>query len=364
MSTQGRSSDHPQQTPQPEAQTSPPGASGSTNLLHRWVRLLQQSGLWGNDAGQLRLEALATGPNTPPIQTLEEVRAARTAAVAAEEATESSDGAPWWEDAVCEDAGSDDEVCEQEGATPPVEESPTCDLDGEPGGRSEDAAELSRAEMPPVFTLPPLVTRPAPSPTVPPALPAAGEGLLSRIFSFGARWLGPVVLGMWPKETASPELTDRRYTGPEGGVRPEAEELPKDDNRCDVEAVKHLGGDGIHDACADSLPGNLIPGKDLLVTTPEGVDKNFDAYTPADHSVWEVKTHKLDDKSARSFKFLAGKQIGELMNEQEIARRCGYNFKISVSDLRQYELLRDLFDVVYRPECLHQEPEAPPEQGP
>lgn len=331
MSAQSRTSDPPEQSPQGQPQTNTPAAAEGTNLLQRWVRLVQQSALCGNETGQVRLDELAQGPNTPKIQTLEEIRAARTAAVAQEEA-ESAAGdaqsASWWDDAVCTD---DDEAAG-------VEQPPVC------------ALEPERAELPPYFTLPPLVA--------PPVLPAVGEGLLSRILAFGARWLGPVVLGMWPKDTAPPELTDQPYTGMDPEVWPEAAPQPKDDNKCKAKKVMHRGGDKIHDQCADSIPGNSIPGHDLLVTTPEGPDKNFDAFTPADNSVWEVKTHQLDGKSARSFKFLAGKEIGELKVEQDLATRCGYNFKVSVSDLRQYELLRNLFDVVYRPECLRDEPDA------
>ena len=187
MSTQGRTSDQPEQTLKTEATTATPATGEGTNLLHRWVRLVQQSTLWGNDAGQVRLDELAQGPTTPRIQTLEEIRAARAAAVAEEEAAEGTGSTSWWDDAICADDDAEaqavDEVCETE-SLPESEEYPVCELDeatGDLGERaSEDggyALEPQLGEMPPIFTLPPLVTPPTTVSPIPPGLPAAAGAL-------------------------------------------------------------------------------------------------------------------------------------------------------------------------------------------
>lgn len=363
MSTQGRTSDQTEQPPQSEAQPAQTSPDEGTNLLHRWVRLVQQSSLWGNDAGQVSLDELAQGPTTPRIQTLEEIRAARAAAVAEEDAAESAGSISWWEDAICADDEAEampaDEVCETEPLLE-VEDPPVCELDdaaSELGERASDdggyALDPQLSEMPPIFTLPPLVTPPTTVSPIPPALPAAaGEGLLSRVLAFGARRLLPIIVGLWPKDTAPPELDQVPYTGPEGGLEPVSDGLPKDDNKCKAEAVKHRGGEEIHDACADSVPGNEIPGKDLLVTTQEGQKKNFDAWTRSDNSVWEVKTDNFAGKSAKWIQLVTQWQLPALEYEEQIANKCGYSFKVSVSDPAHYEALRDRFDVVYRPDCL------------
>ncbi len=333
MSTQGRTSDQTELTSKNHSQTAPRDSGEGTNLLQRWVRLVQQSTLWGNDAGQVRLDELAQGPTTPRIQTLEEIRAARAAAVAQEEEAEGGRSTSWWDDAICAEDEDEAQPVEDVCATEPLPESekyPVCDVDALSDGAASDdryALEPQLGKMPPIFTLPPLVTPPTTVSPVPPTLPAAaGEGLLSRILSFGARWLGPVVVGMWPKDTAPPELDQQPYTGPEGGLEPVSDGLPKDDNKCEAEEVKHRGGEKIHDACADSLPGNRIPGKDLLVTTPEGEKKNFDAYTSGDNTVWEVKTDNFAGKSSKSIQFFVQQQLRDLESEEEIANRCGYAF--------------------------------------
>lgn len=345
MSTQGRTSDQPSQLPQIDAATATPAAGEGTNLLHRWVRLVQQSALWGNDAGQLRLDELASGPTTPRLQTLEQIRAARTAAVADEEAAEGAGGTSWWEDAVCTDAVCTDDdavekVCETETA-PPIEEPGVCALDA------------VNAEAPSFITLPPPVT---------PVLPAAGEGLLSRILTYGARRLGPVVVGMWPKPTAPPEMTDYPDVGPEGGLEPVGDELPKDDNKCEAEKAKHRGGEEVHNQCADSIPGNAAAGGDWKVTTPEGEAKNFDAWTPADNTVWEVKTNRVSEYPRFLREEQVRKHVAEAVVDNKIAERCGYRYAFQVSDPEHYRMIAPLLaplgvDVVFQPECLRQQEE-------
>ena len=147
-----------------------PWRPAETEAVARWVRLMQSSGLFGNQEGQLTMESLAQGPGTPPLQTLEQVRAARDRLVAEEDAAEQ--GAAWWGDAVCAD-------------------------------------QPMLGDAPPLWS-PPVVT---------PIVPMVGEGLLTRIMAGAARWLGPVVIGMWPKETAGPELADAPYMPP--GIGPE-----------------------------------------------------------------------------------------------------------------------------------------------
>ncbi len=106
----------------------------------------------------------------------------------------------------------------------------------------------------------------------------------------------------------------------------------------------HLGGDEVHNTCADNI-GNDYPGSDYLVVTPEGTTRAFDlAKLP---EVGEVKTGKLSYYSQE----LAEKTIEDYLNQskidQGIAKRCGLSFTLYVADPAAAEFFRENFDDVH-----------------
>ena len=53
--------------------------------------------------------------------------------------------------------------------------------------------------------------------------------------------------------------------------------------------MPHRGGNDAHNECADKIPNNSFPGRDVLVN-----GKNFDALQLATRTLWEVKTDNFD----------------------------------------------------------------------
>ena len=56
--------------------------------------------------------------------------------------------------------------------------------------------------------------------------------------------------------------------------------------------MPHLGGNAIHNTCADTFPPNRFPGMDVLVN-----HKNFDALQVGANVLWEIKTDRYDTYS-------------------------------------------------------------------
>jgi hypothetical protein len=87
----------------------------------------------------------------------------------------------------------------------------------------------------------------------------------------------------------------------------------------------HLGGDPLHNQCADRVPQNGIPGFDALVN-----GKHFDALQIRAGVLWEIKTDNFDSYTATLRRIVIGNQVPELRREREIARACGYDFVVGV----------------------------------
>ncbi|MFL5347396.1 MAG: DUF6310 domain-containing protein [Hyalangium sp.] len=87
----------------------------------------------------------------------------------------------------------------------------------------------------------------------------------------------------------------------------------------------HLGGDPLHNQCADKVPQNGFPGFDVLVN-----GKHFDALQIRAGILWEVKTDNFDTYTATLQGIVIGNQVPELRREREIARACGYDFVVGV----------------------------------
>jgi hypothetical protein len=94
---------------------------------------------------------------------------------------------------------------------------------------------------------------------------------------------------------------------------------------CIPRKVPHLGGDPLHDACADRVPLNAFAGFDVLVD-----GKRFDALQVAAGVLWEVKTDNFDRYTAFLQETVPKKQVLELRRERDLASACGYAFRVGV----------------------------------
>ncbi|ATB32820.1 DUF6310 domain-containing protein [Melittangium boletus] len=95
---------------------------------------------------------------------------------------------------------------------------------------------------------------------------------------------------------------------------------------CEPRPVSHLGGDALHDWCADTFPPNYYPGKDVLVD-----GKRFDALQVGAPVLWEIKTDRFDTYTPFLRNRVISDQVEELRREREIAVACGYGFVVGVS---------------------------------
>jgi hypothetical protein len=89
--------------------------------------------------------------------------------------------------------------------------------------------------------------------------------------------------------------------------------------------VPHLGGDALHNKCADRVPQNGFPGSDVLVN-----GKNFDALQLRARVLWEVKTDNFDTYSVYLQRTVPDRQVRELRRERDLARACGFDFRVGV----------------------------------
>ncbi len=106
-------------------------------------------------------------------------------------------------------------------------------------------------------------------------------------------------------------------------------------HRCEpVPAKRHLGGNKLHDKCADRIPNNSFPGGDVFVN-----GKNFDALQLATRTLWEVKTNDVETYNPYILRVELDKQIKGAQRERTLAAACGYDFVIGVRTERHKKLL-------------------------
>jgi hypothetical protein len=108
--------------------------------------------------------------------------------------------------------------------------------------------------------------------------------------------------------------------------------------------VPHRGGDDPHNECADRVPPNRYPGKDVLVN-----GKRFDALQVGARVLWEIKTDRFDTFNEFVQQQAIRKQLPDLREERDIAEACGYGFVIGVSTEAHREALLQQdgrFDIV------------------
>ena len=162
----------------------------------------------------------------------------------------------------------------------------------------------------------------------------------------------PVPVGLTPPVTimvdprAQPEPESE---GSGSNRRPPAPLTSGGNPKCIPEAVPHLGGDALHNQCADRVPQNGMSGFDVLVN-----GKRFDAMQPAARVLWEIKTDNFDTYTPALRKIVIDKQVVELRREREIARECGYGFRVGVRSSKHLAALREAerdLDVVVMDWC-------------
>lgn len=96
-------------------------------------------------------------------------------------------------------------------------------------------------------------------------------------------------------------------------------------SECRPIPVRHRGGNDPHNECADNIPNNSFPGWDVLVN-----GKNFDALVFATRTLWEVKTDNFDTYPRDLRRIVLDDQVPKMQTERELARACGFDFKVAV----------------------------------
>jgi hypothetical protein len=140
---------------------------------------------------------------------------------------------------------------------------------------------------------------------------------------------GPTAVTKPVAEPASPEPTDD--PAPDPRTSPPRKDPPIfiDDGtkriRCVPYPVPHRGGNALHNRCADAVPLNGLAGADVMLD-----GKHFDAVQFGTRTLWEVKTDNFDSYAELFQRFVAEKQVQELLRERDLARACGFDFRIGV----------------------------------
>ncbi|HEX5747464.1 MAG TPA: DUF6310 domain-containing protein [Archangium sp.] len=124
-----------------------------------------------------------------------------------------------------------------------------------------------------------------------------------------------------PKKRPKPEPK-----GPDFPPLEPPETSERERRRCEPDPVPyHLGGNPLHDTCADRIPNNSFPGGDVFVN-----GKNFDALQLATRTLWEVKTDNFDKFTPDLRRIVLDNQVLDLQYERGLALACGFNFRVGV----------------------------------
>ncbi|WP_395857376.1 DUF6310 domain-containing protein [Cystobacter fuscus] len=136
-----------------------------------------------------------------------------------------------------------------------------------------------------------------------------------------------------PKKRPKPEPKGPDFFPP---LEP-PETLERERHRCEpIPVPYHLGGNNLHNKCADRIPNNSFPGGDVLVN-----GKNFDALQLAMRTLWEVKTNDIEEYNPFVLQVEINKQIEEARRERALAAACGFNFRIGVRSEAHKKALED-----------------------
>lgn len=123
------------------------------------------------------------------------------------------------------------------------------------------------------------------------------------------------------KQRSRPEPAGQDWLPPGPPGSKERERRPE----CMPMRVPHLGGDALHNMCADKVPRNGFTGSDVLVN-----GKRFDALQLHTRVLWEIKTDNFDTFSAYLKRTVLEKQVVELRRERALAAACGFDFWVGV----------------------------------
>jgi hypothetical protein len=140
-----------------------------------------------------------------------------------------------------------------------------------------------------------------------------------------------------PKKRPKPEPK-----GPDFPPIGPVEVTERDRPRCEPDPVPyHLGGNKLHDKCADRIPNNTFPGGDVFVN-----GKNFDALQLATRTLWEVKTDNFDTYPPDLREIVLEDQVPKLQHERALALACGFTFKVGVHSAAHKAALLALDDTL------------------
>jgi len=135
-----------------------------------------------------------------------------------------------------------------------------------------------------------------------------------------------------PKKRPKPEPK-----GPDFPPIGPVEVTERDRPRCEpVPVPYHLGGNKLHNKCADRIPNNSFPGGDVFVN-----GKNFDALQLATRTLWEVKTNALETYNPYVLRIELEKQLEEARRERDLAWACGFDFRVGVRSKAHKEALEE-----------------------
>ena len=115
---------------------------------------------------------------------------------------------------------------------------------------------------------------------------------------------------------------------------PEAPEPQERRSDCTPRRVPPKGGHPFHNACADNIPFNAFRGANALVN-----GKAFDALQPATRTLWEVKTDNFDTYPPALRGLVLRDQVPKLLIELDLARACGFDFRVGVRSPAHKEAL-------------------------
>ncbi|HEX5754107.1 MAG TPA: DUF6310 domain-containing protein, partial [Archangium sp.] len=94
---------------------------------------------------------------------------------------------------------------------------------------------------------------------------------------------------------------------------------------CKPRRVPPKGGNKLHNKCADGIKFNAYRGANALVN-----GKAFDALQVVAGVLWEVKTDNYDSYPLELQDIVARKHVRDFPIERELARACGFDFRVGV----------------------------------
>jgi hypothetical protein len=147
----------------------------------------------------------------------------------------------------------------------------------------------------------------------------------------------PVVMDPSAQTQQEPETTPTPERSGSNRAPPAPVTSARRRPECEPRPVPHLGGDALHDWCADTFPPNAYPGHDVLVD-----GKRFDALQVGARVLWEIKTDSFDTYTRFLRTQVTTDQVEELRRERDIAAACGYGFVVGVSSATHRAALLNL----------------------